>query len=70
MQKKVRVFDLYLLNMIERVNNAGKETRVCVTPYLKHREIKRSQRDQLATTHRDIVLTRIFFHDLVIDRAP
>lgn len=35
--------------------------RVTLYTHLKQSEIKRPQRDQLATTHRDIVLTRIFF---------
>lgn len=41
------------------------------TLLLKTPPIKRSQRDQLAIAHRDIVLVEFFFfHDPVIDRAP
>jgi len=47
--------------MVERVINTMEERAEWATLLLKTPPIKRSQRDQLATAHRDIVLAKVFF---------
>lgn len=70
-KERKRVFRFVFIDMVERENNAIKERVAWATLLLKTPPIKRSQRDQLATAHRDIVLAEsLFFHDPVIDQAP